>query len=270
MSRLDGKVAVISGAARGMGRSHAVTLARAGAAIVAFDICEPLKTVLTPGATEEDLQETKRLVEEQGQRCLAVKADARDLDAMQRLAERAATEFGRVDILLVNHGMWHVSTTSWDLDEAGWNETIDIMLTGSWKVAKAFIPKIIEGERGGSIVFTTSANESTVQPGAVDYCAAKAGVGHMARVLAFELGKHRIRVNSVKPGTTATPLVLEGGTAEHAIKLHPSYMGDNKFLLPIDIQPAESTSNAILWLVSDEAEHVTGISLPVDAGTAVY
>jgi NAD(P)-dependent dehydrogenase (short-subunit alcohol dehydrogenase family) len=267
---MDGKVVVVSGAARGMGRSHAVTLAREGAAIVAFDICEPLKTVLTPGATEADLDETRRLVEAHGQRCLTAKVDARDLNALRELADRAEKEFGRVDVLVINHGLWHVAPTSWDLDEEGWNETIDIMLTGSWKVAKAFIPKIIVGERGGAIVFTTSANESTVQPGAADYCAAKAGVGHLARVLAWELGKHRIRVNSIKPGTTATPLVLEGGTADRAIALHPEYMGESKFILPIEIQPPESISNAILWLVSDEAEFVTGISLPVDAGTAVY
>lgn len=270
MGRLDGKVAVISGAARGMGRSHAVTLAREGASIVAFDICEPLPSVMTPGATEEDLQETKRLVEEQGQRCLTAKADARDLQALQDLADRAMDEFGRVDILVVNHGLWNVAPSSWDLTEDDWDETIDIMLTGSWKVCKAFVPKVIAGERGGSIVFTASVNSVTVQPGAPHYCAAKAGVVHLMRVLAWELGKHRVRVNAVNPGTTATPLVLEGGTAERAISLHPEYMGENHFLLPVDIQPPESVSNAILWLVSNEAEYVTGVSLPVDAGTMVY
>lgn len=267
---MDGRVVVVSGAARGMGRSHAAVLAGEGATIVAFDICEPLSTVMTPGATESDLQETRRLVEATGQACLAAKVDARDLDALQDLADQAMERFGRVDALVVNHGLWHVATSSWELEEAGWNETIDVMLTGSWKVAKAFIPKIIAGERGGAIVFTTSVNETTVQPGAPDYCAAKAGVGHLARVLAWELGQHRIRVNSIKPGTTATPLVLEGGTAERAVELHPEYMGDNKFLLPIDIQPPEVASKAILWLLSDDAEFVTGVSLPVDAGTSVY
>jgi (+)-trans-carveol dehydrogenase len=269
MGKLDGKVAVISGAARGMGRSHAVTLAREGASIVAFDICEALPTVLTPGATEADLQETARLVEAHGQRCLTAKVDARDLPALRDLADRAMNEFGRVDIVVANHGMWHVATTSWDLEEDEWNETVDVMLTGSWKVCKAFIPKIIEGGAGGSIVFMGSANSFTVQPGAADYCVAKAGVVHLMHVLAFELGKHRIRVNTVNPGATATPLVLEGGTAERGIELHPSYMGVNHFLLPIEIQPPESASNAILWLVSDDAEYVTGVALPVDAGSAV-
>src|SRR6201999_632654 len=134
MGRLDGKVAVISGAARGQGRAHAVTLAREGASIVAFDVCEPLSSVMTPGATEEDLAETMRLVEEQDQRCVTSKTDARDLAGLQALAARAMGEFGRVDILLVNHGLWHVSANSWDdLEEDAWQESIDVMLTGAWK-----------------------------------------------------------------------------------------------------------------------------------------
>jgi SDR family mycofactocin-dependent oxidoreductase len=270
MGRLDGKVAVISGAARGQGRSHAVTLAREGASIVAFDICEPLKTALTPGATEDDLQETMRLVEEQDQRCMTAKADARDLGAMQDLADRAMADFGRIDILLVNHGLWNVANNSWELEEEEWNESVDVMLTGSWKVAKAFIPKILEGERGGSIVFTASANGVTPQPGAVHYCAAKAGIIHMMHVLAWELGKSNIRVNTVNPGGIATPMLLEGGTVERALELHPEYIGNNRNMLPIEWQPPESISNAILWLVSDEAAYVTGVALPVDAGWTNY
>jgi (+)-trans-carveol dehydrogenase len=270
MGRLDGKVAVISGAARGQGRSHAVTLAREGASIVAFDICEALKTPMTPGATEADLQETVRLVEEQDQRCLSAKVDARDLAALTDLADRAMDEFGRIDILLVNHGIWTVAVNSWELDEETWQETIDVMLTGAWKVCKAFIPKIIAGERGGSIVITASANGVTPQPGAIAYCAAKAGEIHMMRVLAWELGPHRIRVNTVNPGGIQTPMLLEGGTVERALELHPKYIGHNRNLLPIEWQPVESISNAILWLVSDDAEYVTGIGLPVDAGWSNY
>ncbi len=188
MGRLDGKVAVISGVARGQGRSHAVTLAREGATIVGFDILEQLETALTPGATEADMEETVRLVEEQDQRCLTAKVDARDLSGLQAFAGKAMGEFGRIDILLVNHGMWTVAKNSWELEEHAWQETIDVMLTGAWKVCKAFIPKILDGDRGGSIVITASANGVTPQPGAVAYCAAKAGEIHMMRVLAWELG----------------------------------------------------------------------------------
>ena len=270
MGRLDGKVVVISGAARGQGRSHAVALAREGATIVGFDICEKLATVLTPGATEEDLAETQRLVEEQDQRCLTVKADARDLAALTDLADRAMEEFGRVDILLINHGLWSVAANSWELEEEAWQETIDVMLTGAWKVAKAFIPKILEGDRGGSIVITASANGVTPQPGAVAYCAAKAGEIHMMHVLAWELGPHKIRVNSVNPGGVQTPMLLDGGTVERALELNPAYIGNNRNLLPIEWQPVESITNAILWLVSDDADYVTGVALPVDAGWSNY
>jgi (+)-trans-carveol dehydrogenase len=270
MGRLDGKVAVISGAARGQGRSHAVTLAREGATIVGFDLCEPLETVLTPGATEDDLAETMRLVEEQDQRCLTAKADARDLASLNELADRAMGEFGRVDIVLVNHGCWHVAESSWELSEEAWNETIDVMLTGGWKVCKAFIPKILEGERGGSIVVTSSANGLTVQPGAIHYCAAKAGQLHMMRVLAWELGRHKVRVNAVAPGGIQTPMLLEGGTVERAAELHPEYITNNRNRLPIEWQPAQSVSDAITWLCSDEAAYVTGVTLPVDAGWSIY
>jgi SDR family mycofactocin-dependent oxidoreductase len=270
MGRLDGKVAVISGVARGQGRSHAVTLAREGATIVGFDILEQLETALTPGATEADLEETVRLVEEQDQRCLAAKVDARDLSGLQAFADKAMEEFGRIDILLVNHGMWTVATNSWELEEPVWQETIDVMLTGAWKVCKAFIPKILEGERGGSIVITASANGITPQPGAVAYCAAKAGEIHMMRVLAWELGQHKIRVNTVNPGGVETPMLLEGGTVERALELHPRYIGNNRNLLPVEWQPPESISNAILWLVSDEAEYVTGTTIAVDAGWANF
>jgi SDR family mycofactocin-dependent oxidoreductase len=270
MGRLDGKVAVISGAARGQGRSHAVRLAREGASIVAFDICEPLETVLTPGATEEDLAETMRLVEAEDQRCLTAKTDARDLAALTELADRAMGEFGRIDIVLINHGCWTVAQNSWELEEDAWNETVDVMLTGGWKVAKAFIPKILEGERGGAIVITASANGLTVQPGAVHYCVAKAGQLHMMRVLAWELGRHNVRVNAVAPGGVDTAMLLEGGTVEKAAELNPEYITNNRNRLPIEWQPVHSISDAILWLVSDEAAYVTGVTLPVDAGWSIY
>jgi (+)-trans-carveol dehydrogenase len=270
MGRLDGKVAVISGAARGQGRAHAVTLAREGASIVAFDICEKLKHPLTPGASEEQLNETMRLVEEQDQRCLIQKADARDLNALTQLADSAMSEFGRIDILIVNHGIWTVDENSWVLEEDVWSENIDVLLTGAWKVCKAFIPKIIEGDRGGSVVLTSSANGVTPQPGAIAYCAAKGGVIMMMRVLAKELGPHSIRVNTINPGGIATPMLLEGGTVERALELHPTYIGNNRMSLPVEWLEPESISNAALWLCSDEAKYVTGTSIAVDAGWNNY
>jgi (+)-trans-carveol dehydrogenase len=266
MGRMDGKVVVISGAARGQGRAHAVTLAREGASIVAFDICEKLEHPLTPGATEEELAETMRLVEEQDQRCITAKADARDSAALTALADRAISEFGHIDTLVVNHGIWTVAENSWVLEEDVWQENIDVMLTGAWKVCKAFIPRIIDGGKGGSVVLTSSANGVTPQPGAIAYCAAKAGVIMMMKVLSKELGPHNIRVNTVNPGGIATPMLLEGGTVERALELHPDYIGNNRMSLPAEWLEPEVISNAVLWLTSDEAAFVTGTMIPVDAG----
>jgi (+)-trans-carveol dehydrogenase len=266
MGRLDGKVAVISGAARGQGRAHATTLAREGASIVAFDICEPLKHPLTPGATEEQLQETARLVEEHDQRCLTAKADARDLPALTKLADQAMSEFGRVDIVVVNHGIWVVEPNSWDLDEDSWQESIDVLLTGAWKVTKAFAPKIIAGQRGGAIVLTGSVNSVQAQPGAIAYVAAKHGVAGIMKVLAHELGPHWIRVNTVNPGGIATPMLLEGGTIDKAAELHPKYISHNRALLPVEWIEPQTVADAVLWLVSDEAKNVTGAMIPVDSG----
>ncbi len=266
MGRLDGKVAVISGAARGQGRAHAVTLAREGATIVAFDICEKLIHPLTPGATEEQLAETMRLVEEHDQRCLTDKVDARDLPAVQELADRAMGEFGKIDILIVNHGIWTVDENSWVLEEDVWQENIDVLLTGAWKVCKAFVPKMIDSGNGGSIILTSSANGVTPQPGAIAYCAAKAGVIMMMKVLAKELGRHNIRVNTINPGGIATPMLLEGGTVERALELNPDYIGNNRMALPGEWLEPEAIANAALWLASDEAAFVTGTMIPVDAG----
>lgn len=265
MGRLEGHVSVISGAARGQGRAHAVTLAREGASIVAFDICAPLSTVSTEGATTGDLEETRRQVEAQGSRCLTAAVDVRDLPALEDLATRALDEFGQVDSLIVNHGMWHVYPSSWEIEEHAWQESIDVMLTGSWKTAKAFIPVMLEGEHGGSIVFTTSASATIPNPGCADYCAAKAGITHMARTFAWELGPHRIRVNTIAPGGIDTP-ILRGGTLERAVELHPKFAENHGNLLPVELQPPESIADAALWLVSDEARYVTGIDLPVDSG----
>jgi (+)-trans-carveol dehydrogenase len=270
VGRLDGKVAVISGAARGQGRSHAVTLAREGADIVAFDICAPLRFPLYPGATVADLEETARLVEAQGRRCLNAVADARDLPGLTALADRAVEEFGGVDILVANHGIWTVAPNSWELEEDSWLESIDVNLTGTWKVLKAFTPKIIAGGRGGVIVLIGSANGIRPQPAAIAYSTAKAGLLAMMRVLTHELGRLDIRVNAVNPGSIDTPMVSDGSTMAAASAFQARYWQyvASQIHLPIGIQPAQSVSDAILWLVSDEARYVTGAAISVDAGWA--
>lgn len=148
MGRLVGRVAVVSGAARGQGRSHAVALAREGADVVAFDVCEPLIHPSYPGATWEDLEQTRRLVEAEGRSCLTAKLDARDLAGLRPLAEEACDRLEHIDVLVINHGIWVVAPNSWDLEESSWQESIDVLLTRAWKVAATFIPTILESGGG--------------------------------------------------------------------------------------------------------------------------
>ncbi|MBY4275387.1 mycofactocin-coupled SDR family oxidoreductase [Rhodococcus fascians] len=268
MQRMNSRVAVVSGAARGQGRAHAVTLAREGASIVAFDVCDSFNFTMAPPASEADLAETKRLVEETGQRCLTAKVDARDLGALTALADQAVAEFGKVDALVVNHGVWSPASNSWELEEESWQESIDVLLTGAWKVVKAFAPKMIENGEGGGIVLTSSDNGTHAQPGAIAYCAAKGGVINMMQVLAWELGPHKIRVNAILPGVIDTPM------AQSAEKLDadhwPRWFGTDRQLLQVGMQPPESMAHAALWLLSDEAKYVTGVKIPVDAGWAAF
>jgi (+)-trans-carveol dehydrogenase len=270
MGRLDGKVAVVSGGARGQGRSHAQTLAREGADVVVFDLCGGLSSSLAPPATVEDLELTADLVRREGRRCLSAQVDARDLIGLEALAQTAAAEFGRLDMLAVNHGIWTVAVNSWELEESAWQESIDVLLTGAWKVCKAFIPKLIDTGAGGAIVLTASSNGIAPQPSAAAYSAAKAGVLNLMRVLAWELGEFGIRVNAVCPGGVDTLMVTGGGMIERATAMQPRYHGTNRNLLPVGLLPAQSISDAVLWLMSDESRHVTGVQVPVDAGWGIF
>jgi (+)-trans-carveol dehydrogenase len=264
--RLAGKVAVVSGAARGQGRAHAVALAREGATIVAFDICEPLRTPMHPGATAAELDETARLVEAEDQRCLSAKVDARDLAGLQELADQAVGEFGGIDVLAVNHGIWAISENSWTLEEADWQESIDVLLTGAWKVTKAFIPKIIDGGRGGSVILTASVMGQHPQPSSVAYTCAKHGVLGLMRTLSWELGDYMIRVNAVLPGSVASRMTQEGGTVEKSAGWQPRFFGTDRALLPYGWMPPEVISKAVVFLASEEAVAITGVAMPVDAG----
>ncbi|MCK8671589.1 mycofactocin-coupled SDR family oxidoreductase [Rhodococcus sp. HM1] len=270
MSKLEGKVAVISGAARGQGRAHAVAMAREGATVVAFDICEPLKTPLHPGATAEQLDETAELVRNEGQECLSAKVDARDLTELEALAERVMSTYGRIDILVINHGIWTIGESTWALDEASWQESIDVNLTGAWKVAKAFVPRIIEGQQGGSVILTASVNGLKAQPCAPAYTAAKHGVVGLMKTLAWELGEHSIRVNAICPGAIATDMTQKGGTVEKSLEYTPRFFSTDRSLLPAGWVPPETVAKTAVFLASDDSEHITGVALPVDAGWTNY
>jgi (+)-trans-carveol dehydrogenase len=267
MGRLDGKVAVVSGAARGQGRAHAVALAREGASIVAFDALQHFDT-LHEGSTEADLEETVRLVEKEDQRILARKVDARDLSALRSLADEAVSELGKVDVLAVNHGIWAISENSWSTTEEAWQESIDVLLTGAWKVTTAFIPKIIEGG-GGSVVLTSSAMGIKAQPSSAAYTAAKHGVLGLMKTIAWEAGQYNVRCNAVLPGMVDTKM-LQGGTIEQSAEWQPRFFTLDRSLLPDGMIPPDGISRAVVFLASDQAEFITGVVLPVDAGWTTF
>jgi (+)-trans-carveol dehydrogenase len=270
MGRLEGRVAFITGAARGQGRAHAVTLAREGADIVATDICAQVDGVQYPLATQADLDETARLVEELDRRCIAITADARDSVAMRAAADRAADELGGIDIAVVNHGI--VMAGTWeDITDEAWDTMIETNLSSVWRSARAVIPHLI-ARGGGSLILTSSGAGVRTFAGLTSYTAAKHGVVGLAKALAVELGPQWVRVNALCPGNVLTPMFDNpyihdlfnggpGGTRESAV-----FPAQALHLLPVPWMEAEALANAVLYLASDEGRYVTGTAFLVDAG----
>ncbi|HEY4409665.1 MAG TPA: mycofactocin-coupled SDR family oxidoreductase [Acidimicrobiia bacterium] len=276
MGLLDGKVAFISGGARGQGRSHAVRLAEEGADIITFDICEPMSTQTYAGATEDDLAETVKLVEERDRRIVARKADVRDQAAVEAVLAEGVAEFGRVDIVLANAGvMSFMGEPSQTV--AAWQEAIDVMLTGVFFTCEAAIPHLIEQGQGGSIVITSSLaglrgplrTMDMKSHGGLGYFAAKHGVIGLMRCYANLLGPHSVRVNTVHPTGVNTPMVANPEFMAYATE-HPGFMEAMRNALPVMMIEAEDVSNAILFLCSDAGRFITGVTFPVDAGAANY
>jgi SDR family mycofactocin-dependent oxidoreductase len=262
--RLEGKVALISGAARGQGRSHAVRLAQEGADIIAFDVCQQLPTVGYKMATPEDLKETAKQVEDLDRRIIAREADVRDGAAVRAIVEEGVAELGRLDIVSANAGIATFSQNAWTMDEDMWEETIAVNLTGVWKTLKAAIPSMIDAGNGGSIVITSSTAGIKGMAGIAHYDSSKHGVVGLMRTLAIELAPHSIRVNTVHPTGVNTPMVVNEYIAQFLASEGGGANIEN--LLPVELVEAVDISNAVLWLSSDEARYVTGTCLPVDAG----
>jgi SDR family mycofactocin-dependent oxidoreductase len=272
---MAGKVALITGAARGMGRSHAVRLAQEGADIVAVDLCAELETAPYPGADSQDLASTTQLVEQLGRRIIARRADTRNLKELQSVVDEAIAEFGHIDVVCPNAGISSFGF-AWELDEETWQEMIDVNLTGSWKTVKAVIPHMIERNEGGSIVFISSVSGLIGVPTMAHYTASKHGVVGLMRALAVELAQFNIRVNSVNPGNVDTPMVnnatmrkmylpdVSDPTPEDADNVMKGMSA-----LPTGWIDPRGISDAVLYLASDEARHITGITLPVDAGMMI-
>lgn len=270
MGRVEGKVAFITGAARGQGRSHAIRLAEEGASIIAMDICDQIPTVFYPMATTDDLAETERLVKEAGGSIVTSVGDVRKIEDVQRAYDAGIEQFGKVDIVLPNAGIMPVIGPG--EQRQAWHDALDTMLTGVWHVLEVTVPELISRGEGGSIVITSSAAGLTsiglnTLPGQAAYSAAKHGVVGLMRLYAKQLAPHSIRVNTVHPTGVNTPMVANAEYGEF-INTHPDVAADESFKNPMPVELVESVdiSNAILYLASDEGRYVTGVTFPVDAG----
>jgi (+)-trans-carveol dehydrogenase len=274
--RVEGKVAFITGAARGQGRSHAVRLAQEGADIIAIDICKPIETVQIPLSTPEDLAQTADLVKGQNRRIYTAEVDVRDYDALKAAVDAGVEQLGRLDIIVANAGIGNGGATLDKTSERDWTDMIDVNLAGVWKTVKAGVPHILAGGRGGSIILTSSVGGLKAYPHTGHYVAAKHGVVGLMRTFAVELGQYSIRVNSVHPTNVNTPLFMNEGTMK-MFRPDLENPGPEDFapvaqmmhVLPIGWVEPEDISNAVLFLASDEARYVTGVTLPIDAGSCL-
>ena len=275
MGRVAGKVAFITGAARGQGRSHAVKLAEEGADIIAVDVCRQVETVPYATATAADLAETVRQVEALDRRIIASEVDIRDGAALTNAVDAGVAELGRLDIVLANAGISTPAPTL-EMSEETWSTMIDINLTGAWKTVKAAVPHLVAGGQGGAVVITSSLAAMVANENTAHYSAAKAGLVGFMRVLAKELAPQRIRVNTVHPTTVATEMILNDPTyrlfrPDLANPTREDFDVAARTLnaLPVvALEPAD-ISNAVLYLVSDDGRYVTGTAQLVDAGGAL-
>lgn len=273
--RVEGKVAFITGAARGQGRAHAVRLAEEGADIIAIDICRDLATIGYPMGTSAELAETAALVEKLGRRIVTYEADVRDPEALTNAVAGGLSDFGRLDTVVANAGAAGL-TDGWKITSEQWKETIDVNLTGVFNTCMATIPHLVNQGEGGSVILTGSLAASKGLRNLGHYDAAKHGVVGLMRVLANELAEDWIRVNVVNPNAVDTPMVhnldtykmfaphLDNPTREDASEAFRELNS-----LPVDFIPSREISHAVLYLASDESRFVTGQTLGVDAGAVI-
>ncbi|BBY04996.1 mycofactocin-coupled SDR family oxidoreductase [Mycobacterium noviomagense] len=270
--RLAGKVAFITGAARGQGRAHAVRMAGEGADIIAVDVAGKLPSCVPyDSATPDDLDETVRLVEGTGRKILASAVDTRDFDALRETVDDGVAALGRLDVIVANAGI--AAPQAWnEITPESFRDVMDVNVTGTWNTVMAGAQKIIDGGRGGSIILISSAAGMKMQPFMVHYTASKHAVTGMARAFAAELGKHSIRVNSVHPGPVNTPMGSGDMVAAigKASETNPQLANVLTPFLPDWVSQPEDIADAVCWLASDESRHVTAARIPVDQGSTQY
>lgn len=273
--RVEGKVAFITGAARGQGRSHAVRLAQEGADIIAIDVCKQIsRSSEIPPSTPDDLAETADLVKAQNRRIVTAEVDVRDYDALRSAVDSGVEQLGRLDIIVANAGIGNGGNTLDKTSEGDWTDMIDVNLSGVWHTVKAGVPHLLSGDRGGSIVLTSSVGGLKAYPHTGHYIAAKHGVVGLMRTFAVELGQRSIRVNSVHPTNVNTPMFMNEGTMklfrpdlENPGPNDMKVVAQLMHVLPVGWVEPVDISNAVLFLASDEARYVTGVTLTVDAGS---
>lgn len=270
--RLEGKVAFITGAARGIGRAQAVRFAREGADIIAVDLCGPIDTVITPPATSNDLDETAAMVSAVGRTATTHIVDVRDAHALRAAADAGATRFGGIDVVCATAGITS-SGPALDLSDETWQVMLDVNLTGVWNTARATVPRLVS-RGGGSIILVSSIAGLKGLRSVAHYSAAKHGVVGLMRTLAQELAPHSIRVNTVHPTNVNTPMI-QNEHVRHTFVPHSHEPTHDQFaaaardmnLLDTPWVEPEDVAHASLFLASDEARYITSVTLPVDAGS---
>lgn len=271
--RFQDQTIFITGAARGMGRSHALAFAREGARLVVCDACQQYSTVPYPLARPEELASLAHEIEQIGSPVIAEQVDVTNHAAMQALAERAQRELGPIDIVVANAGLYSFAP-SWELSEEQWDQTIDVCLKGVWITCKICIPQMIVRQRGKIICIASTAAEKGMA-NLAHYVAAKHGVIGLVKTLAIELAPYHINVNAICPTSIDTTMcrnqalydVFAGGSGSEATYEHMlGLMNQLNLFTEATLLPPAAISSAVLWLASDEARYITGCSLPVDAG----
>jgi SDR family mycofactocin-dependent oxidoreductase len=277
---LEGRVAFVTGAARGQGRAHAIRLASEGADIIAIDVCGPISETITyPLGTSEELAETVRGVEATGRKVLAREVDIRDLVALQQVVADGVEQFGRLDILVANAGVLSWGRI-WEMSEDQWDTVIDVNLNGTWRTVRAAVPAMIEAGNGGSVIIVSSSAGLKATPGNAHYAASKHGLVALTNSLALEAGEFGIRVNSIHPYSIETPMV-EKEAMMAIFSKYPSYL---HAFAPMPFHPvnhegkkglqefmtAEEVSDVVAWLAGDGSATISGSQIAVDRGTMKY